>query len=258
MNKIISATLSGSLILSCLILALPVNASIIQVSGSFSNPSATDYYFINRTYNQDNELSPAKHLSNNLNSTTDSVAYFGWGINPLDSFRQHQKIQSHFWFNGTGSVDGSTDTTVTLDEAFSLGSFTYTNEETIFSGGFVEVDFSMDISFDGVALDPFEYRIGIDNTRNNSSTPDDSISLISQPGDLLFSLDNTQYLLTLNGFTRDAGSTFETSAVLPENQQTTAEIYATIRVVPVPAAVWLFGSGILFLMGLSRRFKLTR
>jgi len=246
------------LMLSFLCMGQSVNASTISVSGAFNNPVATDYYFVNRTYNQDDETSPARHLPNNLNTTTDSVAYFGWGVNPYESYKQRQKIQSHFWFNGTGSVDGSNNTTPLIGEAFSLGSFTYTNEQTIFSGGYVEVNFSMDITIDDLELSPVGYTIGIDNTQNSSANPQDTINLLSSPDDLLFSLNNTQYRLTLNGFTRDGGQTFETSAVLPENMQTTAEIYGTFTVVPVPGAIWLFGSGFIFLAGCLRRQKLNQ
>jgi len=248
----------GLISLSFLCISQVVSASSINVAGSFNSPVATDYYFVNRTYNQDNDISPTRHLPNNLNSTTDSVAYFGWGVNPYESYKQRQKIQSHFWFNGTGSVDGSTNTSLITGEAFSLGSFTYTNEETLFSGGYVEVNFNMDITLDGLNLAPVEYRIGIDNTKNSSSTPEDTITLLSSPDDLLFTLNNTQYRLMLNGFTRDGGQTFETTAVLPENQQTTAEIYGTLTVVPLPAAAWLFGSGIFLLLGFSAKRKSTR
>jgi hypothetical protein len=231
-------------------------AATVQVVGSFHNPSASDFFFYNRTFNQDNDASPAVDLPTNLNATTeantstDSVSYFGWGIDYRDSFINHEIIQSHFWFNGTGSVDGSSATTITYGEAFSLGSFTYTNEETVLSGGQVEIDFRMDIQLDGYGLMPIEYRIGIDNRTNPA---DDTASLLSYPQNVAFEMNGMNYLLSLQGFSRDGGLSFESYANLAEGQQTTAEIYATITEVPLPAAVWLFGTGLIALAGLARR-----
>lgn len=225
-------------------------AATVQVVGSFHNPSASDFFFYNRTYNQDNDATPDRELPGNLNASTDSVSYFGWGIDYRDSFINHEIIQSHFWFNGTGSVDGSSATTISYGEAFSLGSFTYTNEQTVLSGGQVEIDFRMEIQLDGYGLMPIEYRIGIDNTSNPA---DDRASLLSYPESVAFEMGGVNYLLSLQGFSRDSGASFETYADLPEGEQTTAEIYATITEVPVPAALWLFGTGLIALAGFARR-----
>lgn len=229
------------------------NAASLQVVGSFNDASASEYFFFDRTFNQDNDLNPGYDLPSNLESDTDSVSYFGWGIDTTESYLTHEIIQSHFWFNGTGSVDGAVDTIITEGEAFSLGSFTYTNEETVLSGGMVEIDFQMDLTFDGLGLAPIEYRIGIDNTTNPLG---DTASLLSGPESISFGVDGAQYLLSFNGFSRDGGGSFETFAELPENQQTTAEIYATLTTispVPVPAAAWLFMSGLIGLMGMAKR-----
>lgn len=225
-------------------------AATVQVVGSFHNPSASDFFFYNRTFNQDNDVTPAQELPGNLNTSTDSVSYFGWGIDVRESFRNHEIIQSHFWFNGTGSAGGSSATTISYGEAFSLGSFTYTNEQTQLSGGQVEIDFRMDIQLDGYGLMPIEYRIGIDNRTNPA---DDTASLLSYPQSVAFEMNGMNYLLSLQGFSRDGGLSFETYADLPEGQQTTAEIYATITEVPVPAALWLFGTGLIALAGVARR-----
>jgi hypothetical protein len=233
-------------------------AATVQVVGSFNDATASEYFFFNRTYNQDNDLNPGTSLPSNLQSSTDAVSYFGWGIDQRASFYNHQIIQSHFWFNGTGSVDGVTPTTISYGEAFSLGSFTYTNQPTVLSGGMVEIDFRMDIQLNGMGLLPVEYRIGIDNTYNASNPSSDTATLLSGPQNIAFAMDGADYLLTFHGFSRDSGLTFETFATLPEGEQTTAQIYASISAltpVPVPAALWLFGSGLIGLAGLARRKK---
>ena len=253
MNKYKKSAMSLAAAVTLIASTQGAYAATVQVVGSFHNPSASSVYFYNRTYNQDNDTTPARELPGNLNASTDSVSYFGWGIDIYDSFINREIIQSHFWFNGTGSVDGSSATTISYGEAFSLGSFTYTNEQTQLSGGLVEIDFRMEIQLDGYGLMPIEYRIGIDNTTNPAN---DTASLLSYPESVAFEMGGMSYLLSLQGFSRDGGLSFETYADLPEGQQTSAEIYATITEVtpvPVPAAVWLFGTGLIALAGLGRR-----
>ena len=241
MNTITSKGQLVSLVVGLVGAIQSANAASIQVTGSFNNESATSPYYYSEIVNQDNNGSPVS-LPPNLNSSTDSVAYFGWGIDVYDSFIEGDIIQSHFGFNGVGSA-GSSPSNILIGDTFSLGSFTYTNEQTILSGGYVEIDFQMDIAIDGLFLAPVEYRIGIDNTRNSLPNSDDTATLLSMPSDLAFMLDGSQYLLTFNGFSRDGGLSFEDMATLPEGSSTSAEIFATITAVPVPAALWLMISG---------------
>ena len=255
MKKHTSLALLVGMLLASLAITQPAQAITVQTSGQYNDPTASSWYFYNRIYNQDNAVSPSEQLPPNLNSSTDSVAYFGWGIDVEETIINQDIIQSHFWFNGVGSVDGGPAAMTTLGNPFSLGSFTYTNEETILSGGLVEIDFQMDIMVDGLSLLPVEYRIEIDNTPNSWPDNMDTARILSGPNDISFFLDGSQYLLSLNGFSRDGGLTFETEASLAENAQTSAEIYATITVVPVPAAVWLMISGLFALYGFARTKK---
>ena len=230
-------------------------AVTVTTVGSFNDPAASSTYFYNRTYNQDDATTPARQLPSNLQSTTDSVAYFGWGIDAEARYATRKILQSHFWFNGTGSVDGGLAASPTLGTAFSMGSFTYTNQRTILSGGVVNIDLQMNIDIDGLSLMPVEYRFEIDNTKNSLPDPSDTARITAMPGDISFLLDGTQYLLTFNGFSRDGGLTFETAANLAEGQQTTAQIYGTLTAVPLPAAIWLMATGLLALTGFVRTKK---
>lgn len=233
--------------------AASAEAFVVDTSGSFANATATSAYFYQRTINQDNDPAPAVSIPVNANSTTDSVGYFGWGIDVYDSLISGDIIQSHFWFNGAGSIDGGAAASVGTGDVFSLGSFTYTNEQTVLSGGYVEVDFSMDINVDGIALSMPTYRIGIDNTVNSGANNFDTASLVSIPADQIFSSGGVNYVFEILGFSRDGGLSFETTADLAEGAQTTAEIYARISAVPLPAAFWLFGYGALGLAAIARR-----
>ena len=251
MIKKISLQLLAGITFTASLSLQTATAASVQVVGSFNDATASDYFFFNRTYNQDNDVSPGS-LPDNVSSASDSVAYFGWGLDKRELYRNHRLIQSHFWFNGTGSVGGNSATEITYGEAFSLGSFTYTNEPTHLSGGLVEIDFQMDMQIDGIGLLPVEYRIGIDNTVNPLG---DTATLLSTPDSIAFNMGGAQYLMEFHGFSRDSGASFETYADLAEGQQTTAEIYASITAVPVPAALWLFGSGLIGLAGLARSKK---
>ncbi len=234
------------------------HAVTVQVVGSFNDQSASSVYFYNRTLNQDDDAVPAQTLPSNAQSTTSSVGYFGWGIDVAESFQNLEIIQSHFWFNGIGSVDGGAAVDPLLGNPFSLGTFTYTNEQTILSGGLVEIDFAMDILVDGISITQGlapEYRIEIDNTRDGTLNPSDTARLIGLPGDISFFANNTNYLLSFNGFSRDGGATMEDTATLAEGAQTSAEIYATLTAVPLPASVWLFGIGLSALFGFVRRVR---
>ena len=232
-----------------------VNAITVSTVGSFNDPAATSTYFFKRTYNQDDATGRLRSLPPNLQSTTNSVAYFGWGIDVEDTFATKKIIQSHFWFNGAGSVDGGPAATPTLGSAFSLGTFTYTNEQTILSGGIVDIDFQMNIDVGGMALIPVEYRLQINNTDNSLPNSKDTAQITAGPSEVMFYLDGQQYLLAFNGFSRDGGLTFETMANLAEGAQTSAQIYGTLTAIPVPAALWLMGSGLLALFGFVRTKK---
>jgi hypothetical protein len=249
-----SKTLLLALTATAAISSQSVYAISVSTFGSFNQPLSTEFLF-DRIYNQDDATSPAHNLPSNLNSPTNSVAYFGWGVDVVESVITQQVIQSHFWFNGAGSVAGGPAADAQLGTAFSLGSFTYTNEQTIFSGGVVGIDFQMDIKMDGLSLLPIEYRLEIDNTHNGLANSYDTARIIGTPTNMPFLLNGSQYLLTFNGFSRDGGSTFETMANLAEGGQTTAQIFATITAVPVPAAFWLMGSGLLVLSGFLRYKK---
>lgn len=245
-------TLSAATVLC----SFSAQAMVVSTVGSFSNPDSTSY-MVSRIYNQDDATSGLHNIP--INATTgdeDAVAYFGWGFDSEDSSRYHQLIQSHFWFNGYGSAgSGSSGVDVLSGQTFAVGYFRYTNEQTIFSGGVVQIDFDMAINIDGVLLPTATYRLEIDNTQNILSLNYDTARLISGPGDILFTLDGMQYKLSFNGFSRDLGLTYETYANLAEGDQTGAKIFATITAVPVPAAAWLFGSGLVALLGFARTRK---
>ena len=219
------------------------------------------------------------------NADDGGVATVTWGTAQKKS---NWKANS-FVFNGNASDTYSVGTygATTLGNLFSLGSFDYYNAETS-QDKISALNFRVDMNIDGF-MQPttgmlgsayLEFTMSINNTSDNSDpiASADSVWVsgvnvgmthpefgpILQSYDFMNGMDmmvaGEYYNFLLMGFSRDGGMTFEQQAISQENTGTTAEIYAMITPlavtpVPVPAAVWLMGSGLIGLAGLGYRRK---
>ncbi|MCW9047126.1 MAG: VPLPA-CTERM sorting domain-containing protein [Gammaproteobacteria bacterium] len=201
--------------------------------GEFSNPVSGVNDYINI-------------VNNDLGYYSSNKSNFNWGIDR----RGHS---SQFRFDGNASDYVESDFTVSEGSAFSLGEFTYVNRATRYSADVSGVDFDLNVNLLGIGWSTFNYSLSIDNTPNGSKNVPDYVSLISQGEDSLFSYLGESYRFEILGFSRDGGLTFEDSTFANERSSTTAEIYGQIQAVPVPAALWLFGSGLLTLGALVKR-----
>lgn len=221
---------SGALLLS----TSAISASFTGYAyGDFSNPvsGVSDYINI---------------ANNDLGYYSNDQSIFDWGID-------RRGRSSRFRFDGTASDYVESNFTVTDGSAFSLGDFTYVNRATRYSAGVTGVDFDLNVNLQGIGWSTFNYSLSIDNTPNGSNNVPDYVSLISQGEDSLFSYLGESYRFEVLGFSRDGGLTFEDSTFANERSSTTAEIYGQIHAVPVPAALWLFGSGLLALGAVLKR-----
>lgn len=78
-----------------------------------------------------------------------------------------------------------------------------------------------------------------------------------------WSIDKTSFVVDLALLGENAGATFDdlglgTFTDMPDhNGHGVGQLTLTVSAVPVPAAVWLFGSGLLGLVGFSKRKKLA-
>ena len=201
--------------------------------GDFSNPISGVNDYINIA-------------NNDLGYNSNDQSIFDWGLD-------RRGRSSQFRFDGTASDYTEPDFTVTDGSAFSLGDFTYVNRSTRYSAGVTGVDFDLNVNLQGVSWSTFNYSLSIDNTLNGPNNVPDYVSLTSQGEDSLFSYLGESYRFEILGFSRDGGLTFEDSTYANERSSTTAEIYGQIQAVPVPAALWLFGSGLLTLGALVKR-----
>jgi len=245
----------GYILLACALLVGNVQASTVftgSVSGRFDNPVAGQWDYIDI----DNNESTSSTFSWGL--TRPEHGYKASNKHRKDSKGHHKTRHispksSNFMFE---SASGGSGFSVYADRAFSLGDFTYTNEATYRSRHVEGVDFSLALELDGYGSTELTYMLSILNTPNSNKNPADFVSLLNSVSPQSLQFGNDWYELEILGFSRDGGSTFATSAWLNEGQSTTAEIYAqfnTMSAVPVPAAAWLFGSGLLWLATIARK-----
>jgi len=172
---------------------------------------------------------------------------FNWGLN-------RGNHSSQFLFDGAASDYVESNFTVSDGSAFSLGDFTYVNRSTRYAAGVTGVDFGLDVNLSGIGWTTFNYSMSIDNTLNvPGNVPDYVSSQLTYEKGSLFSYLGQSYQFEVLGFSRDGGLTFEDFTYLNEGSSTTAEVYGRIQAVPVPAALWLFGSGLLALGALVKR-----
>jgi len=214
--------------------------------GEFNNPNAGywDYTDIN-------------------NNDLGGASVFNWGVTARYWGKRCGNWfgcvnHSNFSFDGVGSDRGEAGFSVDANQAFSLGEFTYTNEATYYSRNVTGVDFSIGLNIDGAGFTDFSYTMEILNTPNNSSDPADYAAFTNGVAMQSVFLNGSEYELEILGFSRDGGITFESHTWANEHSRTKADIYArfnTVSAVPVPGAVWLFGSGIIAFASLMRKRK---
>jgi hypothetical protein len=221
-----------------------------SVFGEFDNPNA-GYWDYTRIHNND------------LGNASSDASVFNWGKtsrNWGNGCRSWFGCVNHsnFSFDGVGSDRGEAGFSVAANQAFSLGDFTYTNEATYYSRNVTGVDFTIDLDIDGVGSTDFTYTMEILNTPNTSPDPADYAALSNGISTQSVILSGIEYKLEILGFSRDGGMTFESYTWANEHTSTTAGIYAqfnTVSAVPVPAAAWLFGSGLIALFSMMRKRK---
>lgn len=170
---------------------------------------------------------------------------------------------SAFGFDGVGSDASAPPAFSTVaGETFLLGKFGYWNAPTFYSAGVTGVDFQLDVAFTSPVIADARFDIGLEivNTPNDSDDPRDFVQIagMSASNDTLVH-NGDQYQLELLGFSRDGGLSFEEATFAAEDSFTRAGIYARINAVepptavPLPAAVWLFASGLFGMLAVARR-----
>ncbi len=210
-----------------------LQATPYSVTGSFENAGFSDPYSLSYLFNND----PVDR------------AEFGWGVN-LDTL-----ASSRFQFDGgNGDVMLPSDSPLLIN----LGSFTYTNLETVLVGEMVNVDLVLTVDVTDSWQADFRYGLQVNNADNTASS-NDSMQVVNMPENLFFNAEGVDYELAMLGFSADSGDSFATTFDLAEGAVLNMGIYAQldrrISAVPLPSAVWLFGSAMIGLAGIARRSR---
>jgi len=253
---------------------LDTTAVLDPVTGNLSDDGtgATRYTIANH----DNSLPPG----------TGTTAKVEWGTGQAKS----SYLRNYFEFDGNGSDLGSALGATTADSLFQIGTFDYYNAQTRQDNvSSISFDLNMTISNADesmlMAFPTLRFAFDINNTNdnNNPEASKDTVTLANAvmvgvmpdgsdapiTGAMPFSFDGLDYTFILNGFAIvdpttglpytdiDGNFMFSSSTSAYENTLTSAAIYGTIQLasVPVPAAVWLFASGLLGLVTVARRKK---
>ncbi len=152
---------------------------------------------------------------------------------------------------------------VNENDRFVFGTLTYFNGTISRGTGAKSVD--LDVSLDFVSPsgidENFIFDLGLINTTNtkNANRSADIVNVGSSRSYNFFSASGVDYTLEFLGFSNLAGAGFVVGNSFRVLENETARIDLVGRItsspsaVPVPAAVWLFGSGILGLFSLRSK-----
>jgi hypothetical protein len=191
-------------------------------------------------------------ITNNGVQTNPGVAQIRWGEVP------GSRPQSGF--NFLGSAPGSFG--VNEGEAFSLGTFTHLNN-VIDDGPItaVRLDLNLTIGGTGVVgpfLTLFNFYESPNGCQPQPTCANDLASLSGIGTSTTFAVGDVTYALTILGFSQDGGLSFIDFLSTGEDHTQSAQLYAKVSAVPLPAAAWLFLSA-LSALGLSgwRRRKIA-
>lgn len=172
---------------------------------------------------------------------------------------------SRLGFDGLGSTRNPSHFSADIGTAFRIGEFSWLNGTSgHYKTNVNALDLSLSVQLAGGALSEFVFGITLENTRDESSRKGDPdhLKLLHDFGGYRFSVGSQDYVLDFLGLSIDQGASFTDRLKLEEGHKLKAGLYALIsspqppphpQAVPVPAAVWLFGSGLAALAGLARR-----
>lgn len=148
-----------------------------------------------------------------------------------------------------------------VNTAFEVGHMKFYNG-TIWSGTeATSVDFSLKFDFvtPNNMVQNFTYNFGLDNTLNYPGPVGDSVFGLSAVPQSLFSHEGKDYYFELLGFNYYGQGELFDSIFAKELAGETAHLMGQFTSmpseVPLPAAVWLFGSGLMGFMAIRRRAK---
>ncbi len=147
------------------------------------------------------------------------------------------------------------------NDEFVFGSLSFFNGTIFLSTRADTIDLSVSLNFtepSGI-VEEFVYDLGLISTPSSTVPDADIVNFDKTVPTNFFSSGGTDFTLEFVGFGTLSGEGFtveDSFRVLEEEIATVdlvGRITSTPSIIPVPTAVWLFGSGIFGLLGFSRR-----
>lgn len=153
--------------------------------------------------------------------------------------------------------DGNTNTAqVTPGSAFAIGWLTHANHAISADSNITSANLSLQLSLAGYDAVNFNYNFGISQgleTTDPQTSYADTLTF-TPVGSTQFSLGSQAYSFELLGFYDMNNSNTYSTLIVPDTLTALQiPLYAKITAVPVPAALWLLGSGLLGLAGFAKR-----
>jgi hypothetical protein len=186
--------------------------------------------------------STATYASSYIQGIGTSDVYWG------DSLTTYGQKNLIFQGNATGS-------TVTPGSAFAIGWLTHANNAITADSNITSANLSLQLSLAGYSAVNFNYNFDIaqgPETDDLQTSYADTLTF-SPVGRTQFKLGDQAYSFELLGFYKDDATTNSTLKVPDTLTALQIPLYAKITAVPVPAALWLLGSGLLGLAGFAKR-----
>lgn len=149
-----------------------------------------------------------------------------------------------------------------ISSPFVVGALTHSNYAISGNSNITSANLKLHLSLTNAQPLDFTYKFDIFQNAFNSDphlSYRDTLTF-SPVGSTQFSLGGETYEFTLNGF-YDLGTIYSTIVIEDGQTVNQAQLYATISTVtpvPVPAALWLLGSGLLGLAGFSKRKRIPQ
>lgn len=147
---------------------------------------------------------------------------------------------------------------------FALGKLLFDNQTGQGSPGVLDTLLSISVTFDDLpnALN-WDYKLSLSEYEGRSGKYGDLLNLSGEIFSYKFETEAGRFRFGLLGWSQDEGQTYIDHLRVGDYDLDKLKLFGVINpyggpdcnttVVPIPAAVWLFGSGLLALLGLARK-----